>query len=91
MEGESFVCLPRNRPALRKMDGGVSVQHEGGGYNGGELKFVVSPQIQAQRTNCSCIRSVLTLWTAAAPPQPPPATNAKDTGLAVLQRLLHTQ
>jgi len=68
MKGDSLLCLPRNRSSHCKMDGGLSVQQGGGGCSGEELKFVVSLQIQAQRMYCSCIRTVRTQRTAAAPP-----------------------
>ena len=77
-ERDGFVCLPRNRSSHCKMDVGGSVQQGGGGCDGEELIFVVSPQIQVQRMYCSCIRIVLTQWTAAALRQPPPGTNAKN-------------
>ena len=79
MKGDSLLCLPRNRSSHCKMDGGVSVQQVGGGCIGEEQKFVAPLQTQAQRTYCSCIRTALTQWTAAAPPSPPTATNAKNT------------
>jgi hypothetical protein len=68
MKGDSFIYLPRNRSSDCKMDGGVSVQQGDGGCNGEGLKFVVSLQIQVQRTYCSCNRTVRTQRTAAAPP-----------------------